>query len=474
MRSRRNEKAGREPAGQQPEEAYLQHEALPDYLQDNEYIQEYYRRPGMPIGKSLMSIFGLHNETGNIYTHLVGFILFVCLTVYMAYEPPTPLAFGHLQVNTLWSELNGRMHQLPESLSGGLHQLTEAARGLSPGLQQFQHGISERMHTLQEGLSERLHGLQEGIQERVHQVSEEITERVHDLQEGFQERVHQISEAAASQYLYDSLAGLLCWPTARWPTFVYMGGAMTCLLLSAVCHLMGCCQKHISQMVWRFDYAGIAVLIVTSFYPVVYYGFLCHKPYLAFYLVSTTMLGIGAVMVSLMDCFQERAWRAVRASMFTALGLYGIVPIVHQFMLNSHVPQVKLALNYDLLMGATYILGAIIYANRVPERWFPGKFDLFCHSHQIFHVAVVLGACIHYHAVKLMLEWRDASGGCAVPVTDGHVSNVLQQMRDMGHLFSIEEVWSRLHYYTHAHLTNLSQAGLGSSDVSAACSAAQF
>jgi adiponectin receptor len=220
-----------------------------------------------------------------------GFILFVCLTVYVVYEPPTPLAFSHLQVNTLWSELNGRMHQLPESLSGGLHHLTEAARGLSPGLQQFQHGISERMHTLQEGLSERLHGLQEGLQERVHQVSEEITERVHDLQEGFQERVHQISETAASQYLYESLAGLLCWPTARWPTFVYMGGAMTCLLLSTVCHLMGCCQKHISQMVWRFDYAGIAVLIVTSFYPVVYYGFLCHKPYLTFYLVSTTMLG---------------------------------------------------------------------------------------------------------------------------------------------------------------------------------------
>jgi hypothetical protein len=150
-------------------------------------------------------------------------------------------------------------------------------------------------------------------------------------------------------------------------------------------------------------------------------------------------------MVSLMDCFQERAWRAVRASMFTALGLYGIVPIVHQFMLNSHVPQIKLALNYDLLMGATYIvsqarrrgiaarngaprrrkvpahmpaacvcgpgalisvlptqrltpashlacacvqLGAIIYANRVPERWFPGRFDLFCHSHQIFHVSL--------------------------------------------------------------------------------------
>ena len=33
--------------------------------------------------------------------------------------------------------------------------------------------------------------------------------------------------------------------------------------------------------------------------------------------------------------------------------------------------------------------GAIIYANRVPERWFPGKFDLWLHSHQLFHVSPI-------------------------------------------------------------------------------------
>lgn len=31
--------------------------------------------------------------------------------------------------------------------------------------------------------------------------------------------------------------------------------------------------------------------------------------------------------------------------------------------------------------------GGAIYALRVPERWFPGKFDLFFHSHQLFHVS---------------------------------------------------------------------------------------
>lgn len=46
--------------------------ALPDYLRDNEFIQRFYRRPGMPLRKSLLSLFGIHNETGNIWSHLIG------------------------------------------------------------------------------------------------------------------------------------------------------------------------------------------------------------------------------------------------------------------------------------------------------------------------------------------------------------------------------------------------------------------
>ena len=45
------------------------------------------------------------------------------------------------------------------------------------------------------------------------------------------------------------------------------------------------------------------------------------------------------------------------------------------------------------LGGYIYIQGAIIYVVRVPERCYPGKFDLCGQSHQIFHFAVV-GACI--------------------------------------------------------------------------------
>ena len=52
-------------------QAYALYSHLPKELQDNEYITTGYR---MELGflDSIKSMFGIHNETGNIWTHLIG------------------------------------------------------------------------------------------------------------------------------------------------------------------------------------------------------------------------------------------------------------------------------------------------------------------------------------------------------------------------------------------------------------------
>jgi len=95
-------------------------------------------------------------------------------------------------------------------------------------------------------------------------------------------------------------------------------------------------------------------------------------------------------------------------------------------------------------MGCLYILGALFYALRVPERFFPGKFDIwvsFCdklillvytrksiiyygyyiifviqfQSHQIFHVLVIAAAFVHYHGITEMAMHRMTIGDCTNP-----------------------------------------------------------
>jgi adiponectin receptor len=82
--------------------------------------------------------------------------------------------------------------------------------------------------------------------------------------------------------------------------------------------------------------------------------------------------------------------------MFVMMGLSAVVPVIHGLKLYGLEQMRKtIGLDWVVLQGVLYILGAGIYAARVPEKWNPGRFDIWGSSHQIFHVLVVLAAASH-------------------------------------------------------------------------------
>ena len=64
--------------------------------------------------------------------------------------------------------------------------------------------------------------------------------------------------------------------------------------------------------------------------------------------------------------------------LFLTFGCSGVVPAIH-FIVAYGVTLAhrQAAIGWMGLMGVLYILGAIMYATRVPERWFPGKCDIW-------------------------------------------------------------------------------------------------
>ncbi|KAL1537065.1 Heptahelical transmembrane protein 4 [Salvia divinorum] len=206
------------------------------------------------------------------------------------------------------------------------------------------------------------------------------------------------------------IAPLLVRPITRWPFFAFLGGAMFCLLASSTCHLLSCHSERVAYFMLRLDYAGIAALISTSFYPPVYYSFMCYPFFCNLYMGFITLLGIGTVLASLLPVFQTPEYRTFRASLFFGMGFSGAAPILHKLILFWHQPEALHTTGYEVLMGLFYGIGAVVYAIRIPERWMPGKFDIAGHSHQLFHVLVLAGAYTHYRAGLVYLRWRDLQG----------------------------------------------------------------
>ncbi|VDN27823.1 unnamed protein product [Dibothriocephalus latus] len=64
--------------------------------------------------------------------------------------------------------------------------------------------------------------------------------------------------------------------------------------------------------------------------------------------------------------------------MFIALGLSGVIPCLHYALMEGFWETVTSpALGWLVLMAFLYISGAVIYAMRIPERLYPGKFDIW-------------------------------------------------------------------------------------------------
>lgn len=194
----------------------------------------------------------------------------------------------------------------------------------------------------------------------------------------------------------------------------FFAGAIVCMGASFTFHTVGCHSKRVLRLFSKFDYCGISLLIVGSFIPWLYYGFYCSFVPRVIYLTCVICLGSACMIVSLVDKFGEPEYRMLRAGLFLGFGLSGVVPAIHYLYSEGWFNSVPLtAVGYLALMGALYVAGALTYAFRVPERWFPGKCDIYFHSHQIFHVLVVAAAMVHYHGVSELAMHRLTNGECA-------------------------------------------------------------
>jgi len=285
---------------------HLSFAKLPAWMKDNEFIKFYHRPELNSVTECFKSILGVHSETGNIWTHLIGFIAFVVCTIVFYVKP-----------------------------------------------------LCDQCHT--------------------------------DLDIG------------------EKLIFLF-----------FFIGAILCLGLSFLFHTLCCHSEHVSKLFCKLDYVGISLLTVGSFVPWIYYGFYCQYTPKVVYLSIISVLGIACIAVTMMDKFSDPLYRPVRALLFVCLGLFGLVPTVH-FLVQSgwSAGMAEASIHRVLIMGGLYILGAVLYGCRIPERFLPGKFDIWFQSHQIFHVLVIAAAFVHYHGMADMAVYRlTKAGQCSVNDTE--------------------------------------------------------
>ena len=270
-------------------------DSLPSWLKDNEYLRHGYRPPMQSFSKCFGSIFRMHTETWNIWTHLFGVVMF-CVIALCVY-------------------------------------------------------------------------------------------------------VFEMSKISLLPWYEQLIIG------------AFFLGAILCLGFSFLFHTVSNHSEDVAHLFSRLDYSGITALITGSCIPCYYYVFYCESFSRYLHIVMLILLCFLCLSICLVKKFSTPEFRVMRVVLFIAFGFYSFIPGL-QIVLQDGFAYANAAypLSSLLQMASVYVSGAGLYAARIPERFFPGKFDIWASSHQLFHICVIIAAYIHYDVILTMVSHRLSIG----------------------------------------------------------------
>ena len=197
---------------------------------------------------------------------------------------------------------------------------------------------------------------------------------------------------------------------------VFFFAASKCLVCSTLWHTMNSvADRTLMERFACVDYTGISLLIAASIMTTEYTAFYCEPVSRWIYITATASLGIGGVILPWHPTFNRADMAWARVAFYVTLGATGFAPVA-QLNLTRGVDatlQFYAPITKSILV---YLFGALVYASKVPERWFPGAFDYCGGSHNLWHLAVLGGILFHYVAMQKFFAaaFERAENGCTL------------------------------------------------------------
>ena len=383
------------------------YQEAPEFIQDNEYIKSGYILNCSTFKKTFKSLFICHNETINIWSHLLGALFFFSLIFYTEF---------------FITNFNSQLTNIREDISL-IEKNTECLHTESPNEMdniynsirdiQVSFKIFDKKIVYQESIEKVFSIYNELI--KFNYTFEYISSSFNNYFNFIKKEIISLKEKILDLIILDKSKSLQIISNLdkiydlnlkerqtkkldRWPLFIIIATIILCLIFSASFHSIGNMNEKYHIILNRFDYGGISLLITGSCYPPYYYFFYYSKKIRYFYLIEISVFGIGTFLYSLTDDFNKPKRRALRGVLFLIFGLCSGIPILHMAFFGDRIEGygegIKL-LNW-YLGGISYVVGALFYILRFPEKKFPIKFDYFGASHQIFHILVFFGALFHF------------------------------------------------------------------------------
>ncbi|XP_077905512.1 membrane progestin receptor gamma isoform X3 [Ictidomys tridecemlineatus] len=206
--------------------------------------------------------------------------------------------------------------------------------------------------------------------------------------------------------------------TYSWPLLVYMCTSCVYPLASSCAHTFSCMSKNARHICYFLDYGAVNLFSLGSAIAYSAYTFpeaLVQTPFHDYYIVLAVL---NTILSTGLSCYSRLGFAAGEA---------GPMPLapgeakcclksqeIHALGDGPHQPEPDFFLflfpDEDIENEATLyhqkhvvmtLLASVLYSAHLPECLAPGCFDYIGHSHQLFHVCVILATHLQMEAILL-------------------------------------------------------------------------
>lgn len=189
---------------------------------------------------------------------------------------------------------------------------------------------------------------------------------------------------------------------------VYYLCVVVCFALSTIFHTFSDHSSEMHRFGNELDHLGIVLVMWGTGVSGVHFAFRCDAQLRWFYFLAISATALGCAVFTLKPKFRQPSYRTARFLMYCFLGTSLFAPVAHGSVDYGFAALSEMmGLRSFLGLAVINFLGAAVYAARVPERWFPGTFDLLGQSHNWMHVLVLTGAFVRLGGLLAVCEhWQ--------------------------------------------------------------------